>query len=59
MNGTNPAEFEAYLRRFRNGVFSELSQARLAVLCTPASSPTVRAVQEPLRMRRGLQESAC
>ena len=31
-NSTNPAEFEAYLRRFPNGVFSELAQARLTAL---------------------------
>ena len=30
MNSTNPAEFEAYLRRFPNGLFSELAEARLA-----------------------------
>ena len=43
MNSTNPAEFEAYLRRFPNGVFSELAQARLAALRTPASAPTAAA----------------
>ena len=32
MNSTNPAEFEAYLRRFPTGVFSELAEARLAAL---------------------------
>ena len=32
MNSTSPAEFEAYLRRFPNGVFSELAAARLAGL---------------------------
>ena len=32
MNSTSPAEFEAYLRRFPNGVFSELAKARLAGL---------------------------
>ena len=32
MNSTNPAEFEAYLRRFPNGVFSDLAEARLAAL---------------------------
>ena len=32
MNSTNPSEFEAYLRRFPNGLFSELAQARLAGL---------------------------
>ena len=30
MNSTNPADFEAYLRRFPNGVFSDLAQNRLA-----------------------------
>ena len=29
---TNPAEFEAYLRRFPNGMFSELAQIRLEAL---------------------------
>ena len=38
-NSTNPAEFEAYLRRFPNGVFSELAQARLAALAL-AVEPT-------------------
>ena len=28
-NSTNPAEFEAYLRRFPNGMFSELAQIQL------------------------------
>ena len=32
MNSTSPAEFEAYPRRFPNGVFSELAEARLAAL---------------------------
>ena len=32
MNSANPAEFEAYLRRFPTGVFSELAEARLAAL---------------------------
>ena len=42
MNSTNAAEFEAYLRRFPNGLFSELAQARLAALRAPASgSPAV------------------
>ena len=36
-NSTNPAEFEAYLRRFPNGVFSELAQARLAALRSPST----------------------
>ena len=39
MNSTNPAEFEAYLRRFPNGLFSELAEARLAALRAPAGAP--------------------
>ena len=31
-NSTNPAEFEAYLRRFPDGMFSELAQIRLEAL---------------------------
>ena len=38
MNSTNPAEFDAYLRRFPNGVFSELAQARVAALRAPADA---------------------
>ena len=47
MNSTNPAEFEAYLRRFPNGIFSELAQIRLEVLRTtpvPAAVAGPRAV---------------
>ena len=47
MNSTNPAEFEAYLRRFPNGMFSELAQIRLEVLRTtpvPAAVAGARAV---------------
>ena len=40
MNSTNPAEFEAYLRRFPTGMFSELAQIRLEVLRTTATPPT-------------------
>ena len=42
MNSTNPAEFEAYLRRFPNGVFSELAQARLSALGAPPGAPVGR-----------------
>ena len=31
-DSTNPAEFEAYLRRFPNGMFSDLAQIRLEAL---------------------------
>ena len=36
-NSTNPAEFEAYLRRFPNGMFSELAQIRLEALRSPVN----------------------
>ena len=39
MNSTNPAEFEAYLAQFPNGVFRALAQARLAALRAPAADP--------------------
>ena len=39
MNSTNPAEFEAYLAQFPNGVFRALAEARLAALRTPANDP--------------------
>ena len=38
MNSTNPAEFEAYLAQFPNGVFSALAQARLAALRAPPAA---------------------
>ena len=37
-NSTNPADFEAYLRRFPNGVFSELAQNRLSALDAAATA---------------------
>ncbi len=37
-NSTNPADFEAYLRRFPNGVFSELAQNRLSALGAGATA---------------------
>ena len=37
-NSTNPADFEAYLRRFPNGVFSELAQNRLSALRVAATA---------------------
>ncbi len=45
-NSTNPVEFEAYLRRFPNGVFSELAQARLAGLRGSTSGATTVAGQD-------------
>lgn len=40
MNSMNPADFEAYLLRFPNGLFSDLAQNRLAAMRGPASSPS-------------------
>ena len=39
----NPADFEAYLRRFPNGVFSDLAQNRLAAMRVSAGSPPAEA----------------
>lgn len=39
MNSTNPAEFEAYLAQFPNGVFRALALARLAALGSAAADP--------------------
>ena len=36
-NSTNPAEFEAYLAQFPDGVFRALAQARLATLRSPSN----------------------
>ena len=47
MNSTDPAEFEAYLQQFPNGVFSGLAEARLAglrgsrVSAAPAGAGTI------------------
>ena len=43
MNSTNPAEFEAYLRRFPTGVFTELARARLAALQSPPATAAAAA----------------
>ena len=37
-NSTNPAEYEAYLAQFPNGVFSALARARLSALQSPAGA---------------------
>ena len=42
-NSTNPTDFEAYLRRFPTGVFSELAQNRLAAMRGAARSPSAAA----------------
>ena len=41
-NSTNQADFEAYLRRFPSGVFSELAQNRLTALGARAPAPPSR-----------------
>ena len=38
-NSTNPAEFEAYLSQFPNGVFRALAEVRLAALRSAANDP--------------------
>ena len=38
MNSTNPAEFEAYLAQFPNGVFRALAEARLSALRSPGGN---------------------
>ena len=43
VNSTTPADFEAYLRRFPNGVFSDLAQNRLEAMRGPAGSPAPEA----------------
>ena len=45
MNSTNPAEFEAYLAQFPNGVFSALARARLAALQSPAGAAAAAAAR--------------
>ena len=40
VNSTNPADFEAYLEQFPNGVFSTLARNRLGALRGTASSPS-------------------
>ena len=43
MNSTNPAEFEAYLSQFPNGVFSARARARLTALASPTGATAVAA----------------
>ena len=43
VNSTNPADFEAYLEQFPNGVFRTLAQNRLAALSGAARSPAADA----------------
>ena len=42
-DSTNPAEFEAYLRRFPNGMFSDLAQIRLEALRAGSNAGPVSA----------------
>ena len=54
MNSTDPAEFEAYLAQFPNGVFRALAEARLAALRAPVGdAPTA-----PGRLAGGVGSSA-
>ena len=48
MNSTNPAEFEAYLAQFPNGIFRALAEARRAALRAPAgATPTAAGRSAP------------
>ena len=42
-NSTNPAEFEAYLAQFPNGVFRALAEVRLAALRSPSNTAAASA----------------
>ena len=53
MNSTNPAEFEAYLEQFPNGVFRALAQVRLEELRGSASRVESRAPQPPRQAEQG------
>ena len=46
MNSTNPAEFEAYLTHFPNGVFSALARARLEALGSSSQPSAATHVDE-------------
>ncbi len=47
-NGTDPSDFEAYLKRYPNGFFAAIAQNRLAALTKPAAAPAQpRAVVAP------------
>ena len=45
MNSTNPADFEAYLTQFPNGVFRTLAQNRLTALRQPADASVAAATR--------------
>ena len=47
MNSTNPAEFEAYLEQFPNGVFRALAEARLEALRAPTGDRTAGGRDSP------------
>ena len=53
-NSTNPAEFEAYLRRFPAGMFSELAQIRLEALRGAVGSPVSGSRTDPGNSGAGL-----
>ena len=47
MNSSDPAELEAYLAQFPNGVFRALAEARLAALRSPPAAPSTAAPEPP------------
>ena len=56
-NSTNPAEFDAYLEQFPNGVFRALVEARLVALRGSAGSPSAAGGDGRLRARTPYQLS--
>ena len=60
-DSTNPAEFEAYLTQFPNGVFRALAEARLAALRAspddvPAAAGRLAALRAPVDTGPGVEE---
>ena len=58
MNSTNPAEFEAYLAQFPNGVFRALAETRLAALGAPGGGTGVGGPGSPAPGRPSVGASA-
>ena len=58
MNSTNPAEFEAYLAQFPNGVFRALALARLEALRAPAIDPPAAGMGAARTLTGGSQGSS-
>lgn len=55
-NGTDPSDFEAYLKRYPNGFFASIAQRRLSALTQPSPPPRVEAT--PVQSRAAVTPSA-